>query len=251
MAGLLRERCLRANFGCALDIAPHPWEDFENPGGDGIAVCLPRIALNISRRNLGPYTDIAGWRFRPLLSLDLLLYLKKQIAKRSRAPAAYARLSNARARGRRSVVCEQAGRLPPRDGHFCTRREPYPVLAPLPLSDYLTLWDEKLPPTATYVLRMLLIDPETALDEGLLVRERNLGMGVASPRDIPDLLSLNRFKTVHRPRARWHKMAWEPLSLGTIHVALVFLAASTTWAAQTPTADHLYELLPKHMGSPQ
>jgi hypothetical protein len=54
------------------------------------------------------------------------------------------------------------------------------VAEPLSVADYLTLWDrlKRLPPAATYVLRMLLLDSEVALDEYPPVEERAFDMGV-------------------------------------------------------------------------
>jgi len=57
------------------------------------------------------------------------------------------------------------------------------VCDPLPLSDYLTLWDRlrpRLPASATYVMRMALIDSDVHVPEGTPVQTRVQDIGVAT-----------------------------------------------------------------------
>jgi hypothetical protein len=49
------------------------------------------------------------------------------------------------------------------------------ICDPLSLNDYLTLWDRlrpRLPASATYALRMVLIDSDVAVDDGAAVQTR-------------------------------------------------------------------------------
>jgi hypothetical protein len=48
------------------------------------------------------------------------------------------------------------------------------VCDPLSLNDYLTLWDRlrRLPSSATYALRMVLIDSDVSVDDGTAVQSR-------------------------------------------------------------------------------
>lgn len=54
------------------------------------------------------------------------------------------------------------------------------VCDPLTLSDYLTLWDRlrpRLPASATYTLRMVMIDSDVYLHDGELVQSRRFDLG--------------------------------------------------------------------------
>jgi len=56
------------------------------------------------------------------------------------------------------------------------------ICDPLALADYLTLWDRlrpRMPTSATYALRMLLIDSDVRMEEGPLVQTRRFDMGQA------------------------------------------------------------------------
>jgi hypothetical protein len=58
------------------------------------------------------------------------------------------------------------------------------ICDPLSLSDYLTLWDRlrpRLPASATYTLRMVLIDSDVHLTDGALVQTRRFDVGQVTP----------------------------------------------------------------------
>ena len=71
LAGLIRDRYPRPEFGAGLDIALYQTRDFENPMQDGFSIYLYRVAVNGAIRNLTLRRSPDGRRFRPSLPLDL------------------------------------------------------------------------------------------------------------------------------------------------------------------------------------
>ena len=74
LSGLIRDRYPRDEFGSGLEVSLYQMRDFESPMQDGFSVCLYRVAVNGSVRNLTLRRSADGRRFRPsLLTSSLLL----------------------------------------------------------------------------------------------------------------------------------------------------------------------------------
>ena len=71
LAGLMRDRYPRDEFGAGLDVQLYQTRDFESPMQDGFSVFLYRVAVNGAMRNLTLRRSADGRRFRPSLPLDL------------------------------------------------------------------------------------------------------------------------------------------------------------------------------------
>lgn len=177
--GLLRDRFPSTDFGGSLNIELYQSKDFQSPMKEGIAICLWRVAPNVTRRALGPRTDIHGRRFRPSLPLDLY-YLAVPFADDSERQQ--------RLLGWMLRAMHDLGPLVPSElNHFLAESNIFAeaetldvVNDPLAISDQLTLWDriKHMPPCASYVMRMLLLDSDLSLDEHRNVVEREFDLGV-------------------------------------------------------------------------
>jgi hypothetical protein len=177
--GLMRDRFPVADFGSPLTIELYQSKDFHNPMKEGIAICLWRVAPNVTRRALGPRTDIYGRRFKPSLPLDLY-YLMVPFAEGSERQQ--------RLLGWMLRTMHELGPLVPSQlNHFLAESDIFAqsealdlVNDPLTLADQLTLWDriKHMPPCATYAMRMLLLDSDLSLDEYPAVVERQFDAGV-------------------------------------------------------------------------
>ena len=177
--GLLRDRFPSADFGGPLNIELYQSKDFATAMKEGIAICLWRVAPNISRRALGPRTDIHGRRFKPSLPVDLYYLL---------VPFAEDAERQQRLLGWMLRAMHELGPLVASElNHFLAESDIFAeaesldmVNDPLAVADQLTLWDriKHMPPSATYAMRMLLLDSEQSLDEYPIVTERELDMGV-------------------------------------------------------------------------
>jgi hypothetical protein len=179
LAGLLQDRYPRKDFGPALPIKLYQPRNFDDAMKEGIAVCLWRIVPNVNRRNPGPRTDAAGLRFRPSLPFDLYYLI---------VPFAEDAERQQRLLGWVLQAMHDLGPLgAPQLNHYLAESDIFgpeetidAVADPLGVGDYLTLWDrvKRLPPAASYVVRMVLIDSQIGLDEAALVQERRFDMGV-------------------------------------------------------------------------
>jgi len=179
MLGLLRDRFPSADFGGPLQIELYQAKDFGTPMKEGIAICLWRVAPNVSRRTLGPRTDIHGRRFKPSLPIDLY-YLMVPFAEQAERQQ---RLLGWLLRAMQDLGPLVASEL----NHFLAESDIFAeaetldlVNDPLVIADQLTLWDRirQMPPCATYAMRMLLLDSDVALDEYPIVVERDLDLAV-------------------------------------------------------------------------
>jgi hypothetical protein len=178
LMGLLRDR-YRDEFGPSLAFELYQARNFDNPMKEGIAICLWRVAPNVNRRNFSTRTDRFGRRFRGSLPLDLFYLI---------VPFADQAERQQRLLGWLMREMHELGPMAPTQlNHYLAESDIFAeaesldaVAEPLSVADYLTLWDrlKRLPPAATYVLRMLLLDSEIALDEYPLVEERAFDMGV-------------------------------------------------------------------------
>jgi Pvc16 N-terminal domain len=161
LAGLIRDHYPRAEFGSGLEVRLYQKRDFEEPMLDGFSVCLYRIAVNGSVRNLTLRRSPDGRRFRPSLPLDLHYMITPWVM-----------------RLMEDTGTLSAGHL----NHYLAETDTFApheaidlVCDPLALADYLTLWDRlqpRLPASATYTLRMVFIDSDVRVDDGAPVQTR-------------------------------------------------------------------------------
>jgi hypothetical protein len=177
--GLLRDRFPNNDFTGPLNVELYQAKDFAAPMKEGIAICLWRIAPNISRRSLGPRTDIHGRRFKASLPLDLYYLL---------VPFADDAERQQRLLGWMLRAMHDLGPLVASElNHFLAESDIFAeaesldmVNDPMSVADQLTLWDriKYMPPAATYAMRMLLLDSDLSLDEYPIVVEREIDAGV-------------------------------------------------------------------------
>jgi hypothetical protein len=174
LAGLLRDRYPRDEFGAGLEVSLYQTRDFESPMQDGFSVYLYRVAVNGSVRNLTLRRSPDGRRFRPSLPLDLHYMITSwaQDVERQHRMLGWAM----RLMEDTSVL--SAGHLNhylPETDTFAPNEGIELICDPLSLSDYLTLWDRlrpRLPASATYTLRMVFIDSDVLVDDGVPVQSR-------------------------------------------------------------------------------
>ena len=179
--GLLRDRFPNAEFGGPLNIEIYQAKDFASPMKDGIALCLWRVAPNISRRATGTRTDILGRKFKPSLPVDLFYLL---------VPYAETAERQLRLLGWMLRAMEDMGPLvASRLNHFLAESDIFAeaesldmVNDPLSIADQLTLWDriKTMPPSATYAMRLLMLDSDQRIEEFPLVVEREFDMAVVA-----------------------------------------------------------------------
>lgn len=179
LAGLIRDHYPRDDFGSGLEVTLYQMRDFETPMQDGFSVCLYRVAVNGAVRNLTQRRSVDGRRFRPSLPLDLhfLITPWAQDAERQQRMLGWVM------RLMEDTGTLSAGHL----NHYISETDTFApqealdlVCDPLPLADYLTLWDRlqpRLPASATYTLRMVFIDSDVVVDEHAAVQTRRFNMG--------------------------------------------------------------------------
>ncbi|MGC2776547.1 MAG: DUF4255 domain-containing protein [Bradyrhizobium sp.] len=178
LAGLIQDRYPRDEFGPSLDVQLYQTRDFEGPMRDGFSVFLYRVAINGSVRNLTYRRTPDGRRFRPSLPLDLYYMI---------TPWAQDTERQYRMLGWAMRMLEDVGQLSASHlNHYVAETDTFTptesvdiICDPLALNDYFTLWDrlKTLPPSATYVLRMVLIDSDVSITEGPPVQTRRFEMG--------------------------------------------------------------------------
>jgi hypothetical protein len=178
--GLLEKDYPSTAFGGGkLNAQIYQAKNFADPMKEGIAICLWRVTPNSSRRASGPRTDIHGRKFRPSLPIDLHYLLVPYAAEAERQQ----RLLGWMLRAMDDLGPLVASQL----NHFLGDNDIFPpvesldlVLDPLSIGDQLSLWDriKTMPPCATYIMRLVLIDSERSIEEFPLVTERELQMGV-------------------------------------------------------------------------
>jgi len=174
LAGLIRDRYPRDEFGAGLEVKLYQMSDFESPIQDGFSVCLYRVSVNGSVRNLTMRRSADGTRFRPSLPLDLHYMI---------TPWAQDAEMQQRMLGWVMRLMEGTGTLSAGHlNHYLSETDIFAanealdlVCDPLALADYLTLWDRlqpRLPVSATYTLRMVFIDSDIRVDDGAAVQTR-------------------------------------------------------------------------------
>ncbi|MGJ7900931.1 DUF4255 domain-containing protein [Lysobacter sp. 1R34A] len=173
LAGLLRDRYPRDEFGAGLDISLYQARDFESPMQDGFSIYLFRVAVNGAMRNLTLRRSPDGRRYRPSLPLDLHYMITPWAQDTERQQ----RMLGWVMRLMEDTSVLSAGHLNhymPETDTFGAHEGIEVVCDPLSLNDYLTLWDRlrRLPSSATYALRMVLIDSDVHVDDGAAVQSR-------------------------------------------------------------------------------
>lgn len=177
--GLLEDAYPRDLFG-TLRIAPAHATEYtaDKSPADGFTLCLYRVSMNGTLRNLPPRTDSDGARYRPSLPVDLHYLLTAWAVDVEKQQ----RLLGWGMRQLEDNTILPAGLLnrPLREpGVFRADETVELVSDPLPFPDFTNLWDKLKPrmqPSATYVARMVLIDSDIELREGRPVQTRRLEM---------------------------------------------------------------------------
>ena len=179
LAGMIRDRYPRDEFGAGLDINLYQTRDFETPMQEGFSIYLYRVAINGAVRNLTLRRSPDGRRFRPSLPLDLHYMITpwaQDVERQHRMLGWVMRMIE-------DTGVFSAGHLNhymPETDTFMAHEGLEIICDPLPLSDYLTLWDRlrpRLPASATYALRMVFIDSDVHVPDGPPVQTRRFDMG--------------------------------------------------------------------------
>jgi hypothetical protein len=183
LAGLIRDHYPRDEFGPGLDIELYQTRDFEQPMQEGFSIYLYRVAVNGAARNLTLRRSPDGRRFRPSLPLDLHYMITpwaQDIERQHRMLGWVMRMledTGALSAGHLNHYMPETDTFGPAEGLDI-------ICDPLSLSDYLTLWDRlrpRLPASATYALRMVLIDSDVHVPDAALVQTRRFEMGQLTP----------------------------------------------------------------------
>ncbi len=166
LAGLIRDRYPRDEFGPGLDISLYQTRNFESPMQDGFSIYLFRVAVNGTLRNRNPRRMPDGRRFRPSLPLDLQFMITpwaEDVEQQLRMLGWVMRLME-------DVGVLSAGHL----NHYLPESDTFQpnegleiICDPLTLADYFTLWDRlrRLPASATYTFRSVLVDSVIPIED--------------------------------------------------------------------------------------
>jgi hypothetical protein len=169
--GLIRERYPRDAFN-SLTVEMYQAKDVEKGlTGDGFAILPWRVTINTQRRARGPRVDIFGRRFRPSLPIDVSFLI---------IPIASSAEKQLRMLGW-TITAAQLNDYLTEDDIFTIEEDVDLVCDPLALADQLNMWDRirKHPLFVNYLVRMVLIDSNQALDDSGEVLERGFGVGMA------------------------------------------------------------------------
>ena len=179
LAGLIRDRYPRDEFGAGLEIDLYQTRNFETPMQDGFSIFLYRVAINGAVRNLTLRRAPDGRRYRPSLPLDLYYLITpwaQDVERQQRMLGWVMRLMEDQgvfSAGHLNHYMPETDTFMPKEGLEI-------ICEPLTLTDYLTLWDRlrpRLPPSVTYALRMVLIDSDVHIPDAPPVQTRQLDMG--------------------------------------------------------------------------
>jgi hypothetical protein len=178
LVGLIRDHYPRDEFGAGLEVFLYQTRDFDSPMLEGFSVYLYRVAVNGTVRNLTYRRSLDGRRFRPSLPLDLQYMITpwaQDIERQHRMLGWVMRMLE-------DTAVLTAGHL----NHYLPETDTFGptegleiVCEPLTLADYHALWDRlrpRLPTSATYTLRMVLIDSDVAIGDGAPVQTRRFDM---------------------------------------------------------------------------
>ena len=179
LAGLIKDRYPRDEFGTTLDVQLYQTRNFENPMKDGFSIYLYRVAINGTVRNTTYRRDENGQRFRSSLPLDLY-YMITPWAEGSTE-------RQHRMLGWAMRMLEDVGTLSSSHlNHYVAETNIFAktesvdlICEPLALNEYFTIWDRlrTLPLSITYVLRMVMVDSDVSICDGPLVQTRSFDMG--------------------------------------------------------------------------
>lgn len=179
LLGLIRDFYPRADFGTALDLELYESHNFHAPMADGISLFLYRVTINGAVRNLTFRRTPDGKRVRPSLPVDLYYLLTPwaQQADRQQRMLGWA-MRFFEDLG--VLSASQLNHFVPETNIFAASDGLEIICEPLQLPDYLNLWDRlhrHLPPSMSYVVRMLMIDSEFDVGDGPLVQTRQFRVG--------------------------------------------------------------------------
>ncbi len=155
--------------------------DFQNqntPLPEGIVLYLYHVAVNTTRRNLPPRQDADGKRYRPSLPVDLhylLIPSAKQAARQQWMLGWCMRALEDTPVLPATVLNHHASE----DNTFRPTEAVEVVIEPISLQDIVNIWDAFKPSfqvSIAYVARMVLLDSEIPLSEGVLVQTRGLNV---------------------------------------------------------------------------
>ncbi|AEJ00865.1 hypothetical protein Nit79A3_1002 [Nitrosomonas sp. Is79A3] len=178
LAGLIRDRYPRDEFGTTLNVELYQTRNFEKPMENGFSIYLYRVAINGTVRNTTYRRTENGQRFRPSLPLDLYYMI---------TPWAESTESQHRMLGWVMRMLEDVGTLSSSHlNHYVAETNIFAetesidlICEPLALNEYFTIWDRlrTLPLSMTYVLRMVMVDSGVSISDGSLVQTRSFDMG--------------------------------------------------------------------------
>jgi hypothetical protein len=150
----------------------------DTPLADGFTLCLYRVVINSTLRNLAPRTSPDGHRYRPSLPVDLHYLLTAWAGDVEKEQ----RLLGWGLRAIEDNVVLPAGVLNRflREPDVFRPEERIELVAEtVSLADFTSIWDKakpRLQTSMTYVARMVLIDSDIELREGALVHTREFQM---------------------------------------------------------------------------
>lgn len=181
LAGLIRDRYPREEFGTGLGVDIYLPRHFDSPMAEGFSVFLLRVTVNGGVRNLTYRRAPDGSRFRPSLPLDLHYVI---------TPWAKEGGTQHRMLGWVMRMLEDLGTLSSSHlNHYVAEPDIFApnealdlICDPLALNDYFTLWDrlKVLPPSASYAVRMVMLDSQVGIADSPPVQTRTFDLGEAA-----------------------------------------------------------------------
>ena len=179
LLGLLQDGFTRDHpAAAALTYALYQARNFDEPMTEGFSLFLYRVSVSTSVRNMTLRRDARNRRFRPSIPVDLHYLLTPWSADGETQQ----RLLGWAMRYLEDLGTLGAGQL----NHYVKETDTFRpeeaaeiICDPLPLADYLNVWDKlkpKMPPSMTYSLRMVCLDSEIPVEERP-VQTRDFAMG--------------------------------------------------------------------------
>jgi hypothetical protein len=158
--------------------------DFGTGMAEGISLLLYRVGVSTSLRNLPPRTTLSGQRFRPGLPVDLHYVLSAWASdadKQQRLLGWAMRLLE----DTPVLAGNEINAFMPETAVFHADESIELICEPLPLDQWLALWDKlkpKVSTSMTYLVRMVQLDSERPMPDAERVRQRSfdLAKGPAS-----------------------------------------------------------------------
>jgi hypothetical protein len=173
--GLLEDSYPREEFG-KLAFTPAHVSEFagDKVPADGFTLCLYRVAINGSVRNLPPRIAPSGEKYRPSLPIDLQ-YLLTPWAGDVEKQQSLLGWGMRQLEDNTILPAGLLNRFLKQPDVFGTHETVELFFEPLSLTDFTNVWDKLKPrmqTSASYVARMVLIDSEIELREGPPVQTR-------------------------------------------------------------------------------